>query len=204
MLLLAGVVILVLALVGISRGLDVRLVLFLAALALGAMAWNLPVIFQTFLATLSNAQFVVPICSAMGFACVLRQTGCDRHLIQLLIGPVRSLRSFLIPGTVLIGFLVNIPLISQAGTAVTIGPVLIPLLQAARLSPVTIGAALLLGSSIGGELFNPGAVEWQTLTNESQGAGHHGHRAGHAVLAAPSRCGAGAVLVALGPCRGAA
>ena len=48
----------------------------------------------------------------------------------------------------------------------TIGPVLIPLLQAARLSPVTIGAALLLGSSIGGELFNPGTVEWQTLTNE--------------------------------------
>jgi C4-dicarboxylate transporter, DcuC family len=166
MLLFAGVVVLGLALVGISRRLDVRLVLFVAALVLAALANALPAILQTFLSTFSREQFVLPICSAMGFAYVLRQTGCDQHLVHLLAGPVRSLRLFLIPGTVLIGFLVNIPIISQAGTAVTIGPVLIPLLQAARLSPTTIGAALLLGSSLGGELFNPGAIEWQTLTEK--------------------------------------
>jgi C4-dicarboxylate transporter, DcuC family len=102
----------------------------------------------------------------MGFAYVLRQTECDQHLVQLLVRPIRSLRPLLIPGTVLIGFVVNIPIISQAGTVVTIGPVLIPLLRAARLSPTTIGAAILLGASLGGELFNPGAVEWKTLTNE--------------------------------------
>ena len=42
---------------------------------------------------------------------------------------------------------------------------LVPLLLAARVSPVTTGAALLLGSSIGGELLNPGAPELRTVSS---------------------------------------
>jgi C4-dicarboxylate transporter, DcuC family len=72
---------------------------------------------------------------------------------------------FLIPGAVLVGFLVNIPVISQTSTAMAIGPVLIPLMLAARISPVTTGAALLLGASLGGELLNSGAPELQTVSN---------------------------------------
>src|SRR5262249_10911298 len=120
---------------------------------------------QKFLATLANEQFVVPICCAMGFAHVLRHTGCDRHLVQLLVEPVRRVRGLLVPGTVLIAFLVNVPIISQTSTAVTVGAVLVPLLRAAGLSPVTAGAALLLGASLGGELLNPGAPELQTVAN---------------------------------------
>src|SRR5262249_46062306 len=66
--------------------------------------------------------------------------------------------------------LVNMPIVSQTSTAVTIGTVAIPLLLAARLSPVTIGAALLLGSSIGGELLNPGAPELRTVIVETDKA----------------------------------
>ena len=51
----------------------------------------------------SNEKFVVPICCAMGFAYVLRHTGCDQHLVQLLVKPVRRVRILLLPGTVLIG-----------------------------------------------------------------------------------------------------
>ena len=40
-----------------------------------------------------------------------------------------------------------------------LGPVLIPLLAGGGLSAAAAGAVLLLGSSMGGELFNPGAVE---------------------------------------------
>src|SRR5439155_2465390 len=65
---------------------------------------------------------------------------------------------------VLVGFLVNIPIISQTSTAVAIGAVLVPLLRAARISAVTTGAALLLGSSLGGELLNPGAPELITVS----------------------------------------
>src|SRR5256885_7420001 len=99
------------------------------------------VIVRKFLSTFADEKFVIPICTAMGFAYVLRHTGCDQHLVQLLAKPVRLMRRVLVPGTVLIGFFVNVPIISQTSTAVTIGPVLVPLLCAARLHPATIGAA---------------------------------------------------------------
>ena len=164
MALLLGSAVIVLAVVAVARRVDVRLALTLAGLALGALAFQTQAVVQTFLLTLCNEQFVVPICTAMGFAYVLRHTGCDQHLVHLLVEPVRRVRLFAIPGAVLVGFAVNIPIISQASTVVTIGPVLVPLLRAARLSPLTIGAALLLGASIGGELLNPGAPELQTVS----------------------------------------
>src|SRR5207302_9225880 len=89
----------------------------------------------------------------------------DQHLVQLLVQPLRRVRPLLIPGTVLVGFLVNLPVVSQTSTAVAIGPVLVPLLLAARISPLTTGAALLLGSSLGGELLNPGAPEVGTISS---------------------------------------
>src|ERR1700732_2214915 len=159
MLAVAGMVVMGLAIYAVIHKIDVRLALTLAALALGCLAGQQQLIVREFLATFSKEKFVVPICSAMGFAYVLRHTGCDQHLVQLLVKPVRRVRLFLVPGTVLVGFLVNVPIISQTSTAVTIGPVLVPLLRAARLPPATIGAALLLGASLGGELLNPGAPE---------------------------------------------
>src|SRR5207248_686812 len=114
-------------------------------------------ILRIFLITLTSERFVVPICSALGFAYVLRHTECDQHLVHLLVRPLRRFRLFLIPGAILVGVIVNIPVVSQTSTAVCIGAVLVPLLRAARISPATVGAALLLGSSLGGELLNPGA-----------------------------------------------
>lgn len=159
-----GLLIIAAAVVAIARQVDVRLVLTLAGLALGTLAGDPMAVVRKFLATFSNEQFVVPICTAMGFACVLRQTGCDSHLVRLLVRPLRMMRGLLIPGAVLVGFLVNIPIISQTSTAVAIGAVLVPLLRAAGISPVTTGAALLLGASIGGELLNPGAPEFRTVS----------------------------------------
>src|SRR5207245_5299683 len=89
----------------------------------------------------------------------------DQHLVHLLVRPLQRVRLFLIPGAVLVGFIVNIPVISQTSTAVAIGPVLVPLLLAARISPLTTGAALLLGASLGGELINPGAPEVGTISS---------------------------------------
>src|SRR5262249_38922910 len=146
------------------------LALLLGALALGTLVGQPQVIVQTFLATFSNEKFVVPICTAMGFAYVLRHTGCDQHLVHLLTNPLQRVRPLLVPGTVVVGFLINVPVISQSSTAVSIGTVLVPILVAARIAPVTIGAALLLGSSIGGELLNPGAPELQTVVVESDRA----------------------------------
>jgi DcuC family C4-dicarboxylate transporter len=164
MTLLLGLAIITAAVGAILARIDVRLALVLAALALGTLAGDPAAVVRTFLGMLTREQFVVPICCAMGFAYVLRHTGCDQHLVHLLVQPLQRFRVLLVPGTVVVGFLVNIPVISQTSTAVAIGPVLIPILRAAHVSPVTAGAALLLGSSIGGELLNPGAPEFRTVS----------------------------------------
>jgi C4-dicarboxylate transporter, DcuC family len=151
------------AVYAVARGVDVRLALLAAAFALAGLSGDVAPIVVKFIATFSDEQYVVPICTAMGFAYVLKHTGCDQHLVRLLTRPLRSARLFLIPGVVLVGFLVNIPVISQTSTAVCIGAVIVPLMRAARISSVTIGASILLGASIGGELLNPGAPELNTV-----------------------------------------
>src|SRR6185312_3480665 len=97
----------------IVRGRDVRLVLLAAAIAIAAATdfiagqpRALPAVIREFIATFSNEKFVVPICSAMGFAYVLRHTGCERHLVLLLVKPLRSARALLVPGVIVVAFLV--------------------------------------------------------------------------------------------------
>jgi DcuC family C4-dicarboxylate transporter len=166
---LMALLVVVISAVLILRGWDVRLVLFSAALFLGAIAGESSRIVRTFLTTFSNEKFVVPICSAMGFAYVLRHTGCDQQLVRLLLRPLQPVRALLIPGVILAAFVVNIPVISQTSTAACVGPVAIPLLRAAGYSPATSGVCLLLGSSVGGELLNPGAPELLTIAAANEG-----------------------------------
>ena len=163
MLALISLFLIALAIYGIFRGLDVRLVLLTTAFTLAGLAGDVTPIMREFLGTFSNEKFVIPICSAMGFAYVLKHTQCDQHLVQLLIRPLKNARIFLIPGVLLVGFFVNIPVISQTSTAVCIGPVVVPLMLAAGFHPITIGSTILIGSSIGGELLNPGAPELNTV-----------------------------------------
>jgi len=162
--LVPGLLVIAAAAVLVFRKVDVRLVLLPAALLLGVLGGRPQEIARTFFASFADSKFVVPICCSMGFAHVLKLFECNRHLVVLLTRPLRRVRRLLIPGTVLAGFLVNVPIISQASTAAAIGPVLIPLMLAAGLSRATAGAALLLGTSVGGELLNPGAPEYATVT----------------------------------------
>ncbi len=170
----AGAAIIAVAVYLVAHGREVRLTLLLAALALGVLGdaagvgvGGTHLVVREFLGTFSNEKFVVPICSAMGFAYVLRHTGCERHLVLLLVRPLRKVRALIVPGVVVVGFLVNIPVISQSSTAVCIGPVIVPLMRAAGYSPLTVGASLLLGASVGGELMNPGAPELLTVADRT-------------------------------------
>jgi C4-dicarboxylate transporter, DcuC family len=155
----AGLLILVLVLFALARGFEVRLVLLLASFALAALHRQAEQILITFFQGLADATSIVPICSAMGFAVVLKAFECDKHLVRALSTPLLYARWLVIPGTILIGFVVNITIISQTSTSLAVGTVLIPLLLSLGLSGKVIGAALLLGASIGGELLNPGAPE---------------------------------------------
>jgi DcuC family C4-dicarboxylate transporter len=147
----------------VALGIDVRLVLLLGALPLFLATGMMPQMLAKMVAEMANPATVVPIGAAVGFAFVLRTTGCDRHLVELLVAPIRRVRPLLVPGGIAAGYLINTTIVSQAGTASVLGPILLPLLRAGGLAPAQAGAVLLLGASMGGELFNPGAVEMRKL-----------------------------------------
>jgi len=161
--LVLAILVITVAVVLVLRGIDVRIVLLGAALLLGALAGDIRPIVREFLITFSNEKFVVPICSAMGFAYVLKLTQCDVHMVRVLTAPLSYVRLLMVPGVVGCGFLVNIPVISQASTAVCLGTVVVPLMRAAGYTSTAIGATLLVGASVGGELLNPGAPELNTV-----------------------------------------
>src|SRR4051812_38679936 len=114
--LLPGLLVIAAAVWAVARGVEVRLALLAAAFVLGILAWAPAAILRTLLATFADEKFVVPICTALGFAYVLRHSGCDQHLVHLLLRPLRRARGLLVPGTVVVAYLVNLPIVSQAST----------------------------------------------------------------------------------------
>jgi DcuC family C4-dicarboxylate transporter len=161
---LVSLLVIVATVYAILRRVEVRLVLLLGGFALGLLAGDPLIILRTFLTYLTSEQFILPLGCCMGFAHVLRHTGCDQHLVHLLARPLERVRSLLVPGVVLVAVFVNVPIVSQTSTAAVVGSVLVPVMRSAHITPATIGATLILGSSIGGELLNPSAVEFRTVT----------------------------------------
>src|SRR5437762_14145668 len=142
----------------LARRVDVRLVLFLAAAALFALHASqsdrgkrfdaFAQLFVEYAKGITLASAVVPICSAMGFAYVCKLTGCDAHLVHLLVRPLRHVRPLLIPGGIAVSFFVNSAIVSQTSTVSVVGPVLIPLLLASGVSRLPAVSLLLLGGSM--------------------------------------------------------
>src|SRR5688572_1876134 len=100
MLLIAGLAVVAAAVYAIARKLDVRLVLAVAAVTLGILAGRPEVIVHRFFAGMTNPEYLIPLCCAMGFAFTLRHTLCDQHLVHTLVHPLRRARVLLIPGAV--------------------------------------------------------------------------------------------------------
>lgn len=160
--LIAASAIIVATVVLMVRRVEVRLVLLGAGLAMALLAGKPLAIADTFTRAMVTAM-VAPICASMGFAALMSATGCDRHLVHALLAPVRRLRWLVVPGGILAAYLVNMAVPSQASTAAALGPVLVPLLLASGHAPAVAGAALVLGSSFGGDLLNPGAQDVQAI-----------------------------------------
>ena len=133
----------------VARRVEIRLVLLGAGLAMATVAGR-PLAIADAFGLAMVAAMVAPICAAMGFAAVLAETGCDRHLVHLLLRPLRRARRAVLPGGIAAAYVVNLAVPSQASTAAMLGPILLPLLVASGLRPAVAGAALVLGSSFGG------------------------------------------------------
>ena len=145
------------------RGVDVRLVLLGAGLVLGSLALKPWLVLDAFMRTMGDEKIVAPICSAMGFAFVLRHTRSDRELVRLLVKPIRKVRWLLVPGGCVVGFVTNMAITSQTASAAAVGPILMPIMLAAGWHPIVIAATLVLGCSAGGNLFNPGDPDIVTV-----------------------------------------
>ncbi|MBK6290950.1 MAG: C4-dicarboxylate transporter DcuC [Ignavibacteria bacterium] len=154
--LIAAILITTAALLLIRRGVDVRFVLIVAGLIMATIIGTPWVIWDTFQKVLGRGDIIGPICTAMGYAFVLKATGCDRDMVRLLVQPLRKVRWLLVPGGVAIGFVTNMAITSQTASAAAVGPILIPLMIASGYAPLAAAGTLLLGCSVGGNLFNPG------------------------------------------------
>ena len=110
-----GVLIVLLTFAAIVKRYETRLVLFAAGLAMAAAAGKPLAAFDAFAKAMVNEGLVTTICTVMGFSYVMKLTGCDSHLVQCLTGALTRVKFLLIPGAVVLTWLLNIALPSTAG-----------------------------------------------------------------------------------------
>ncbi len=147
----------VLAVWGIVKRYETRMVLLIAGFAMCAVAGEPIKAFQAFTKGMTNVTLVPAICSAMGFAAVVTASKCDEHLVAAIVAPLKKLGGLLIPATTLLTFAINIAIMSAAGTAATAGATFIPLLIRAGIRPVAAAAAV-GGGTMCGLILNPGCA----------------------------------------------
>lgn len=154
MLQIFGLLMVVATIIAMFKRVESRLVLIVSGFIMAAASMNVMAAFDGFSKGMLRGNMILCICSVMAFAYVMRYTGCDRHLCYAVAHPLRHVRFLLVPGAVLITFLVQIALPSASGAAAAVGAVVIPLLIRLGVHPAMAGAAVLAGSY--GDLLSPG------------------------------------------------
>ena len=149
-------VIIVAMIYGLIKKYETRMVLIAGGLALACLAGDPMSTLKSFSASMKQAKVFEVIIACMGFASVIKLTGCHTHLIAIFVKLLRRTGPFLILGAALATMVVNSAIPSAAGTSAAVGTVLIPLLIAAKV-PAPIAAATIMAGLYGGNL-NPGHV----------------------------------------------
>lgn len=141
---------------GLIKKYETRLVLIAGGLALACLAGTPMDALKAFSASMKQAKVFEVIVACMGFAAVVKLTGCHNHLIAVFVKLLKRAGPFLILGAALATMVVNSAIPSAAGTSAAVGTILIPLLIAAKV-PAPIAAATIMAGLYGGNL-NPGHV----------------------------------------------
>ena len=92
----------------------------------------------------------------MGFAMVMKYTGCDKHLVVAIGKVLKKMGFMLIPGATIATFIINIAIPSAAGCSAAVGVIFIPILMSAGIHPAMAAAAVKSGTY--GSMLNPGLV----------------------------------------------
>lgn len=150
----------IVAVIGVIWGLikryETRLVLITGGLVMAFLSFKPMIAFHQFDKSMTNPNLIIAICSAMGFAAVVKLTGCDTHLVSLLTKPLKKLGLFLLPACGLVTAIIAVALPSTAGCSAAVAPTLIPILVRAGFKPA-IAAAMIIGGGIATTPFlNPG------------------------------------------------
>ena len=85
----------VLAVVGLVKRYETRMVLLLAGFAMCIVGGDPMKAFQAFVKGMTNITLVPAICSAMGFAAVVTASKCDEHLVAAVAAPLKKLGGLL-------------------------------------------------------------------------------------------------------------
>lgn len=129
---------------GLVKRLETRMLLIVAGFILCCASGAPMKAFGAFVKGMTNITLVPAICSAMGFAFAVQASKCDQHLVAAVAAPLKKLGGLLIPAATILTFLINIAIMSAAGTAATAGATFIPL--------------LLRAGTMAGLLLNPGCA----------------------------------------------
>ena len=133
---------------------ETRMVLIAAGLVMAIISLDPMMAFQQFDKSMTNANLIIAICSAMGFAGVISLTRCDVQLVALLLKPLRSMGIFLLPASMCVAGFCSVAIPSTAGLCAAVGPTLIPILVRAGFKPAIAAAGLV--ASVFPAFFNPG------------------------------------------------
>ena len=151
--LILGCVLVLITLFLLIKRYEARMVLVAAGIIMCACAGNPMAALNSFAKGMGSSM-ISSACSSMGFALVMRFTGCDKHLINFLAKGLTKVHFLIIPGVVLATFAVNMALPSAAGTAAAAGAIFIPIMMGAGIHPAMAAAAVKCGTY--GSMLNPG------------------------------------------------
>lgn len=139
----AGVVLLAFA---ACRRYDPRLVLLVAGVLMTMLAGKFVAAFDALAAAMANGELVPVVCTAIGFAWVMRHSGCQEHFAAFIRTRISRKSLHLLPLTVLATFTVNAITPSAATCAALVGVLLIPALIGTGIRPAVAGSAVLAGT----------------------------------------------------------
>ena len=153
---IAGIIIVVATFIAIIKQFETRLVLLLSGLLMCFIGGQLGAGTTAFVKELTNPGLVPTICTVLGFSYVMEYTKCTEHMVYFISAGLKKMTKIIIPGAVIITFLINIALPTAAGCAAAVGALLIPALIRAGIHPAMAGSAIFLGTW--GSALSPGLM----------------------------------------------
>lgn len=75
-----------------------RMVLIAAGILMAVIAGKPMAALDAFAKSMTNAGLITSVCSCMGFAMVMKYTGCDKHLVVAIGKVLKKMGFMLIPG----------------------------------------------------------------------------------------------------------